>query len=275
MHSKILCSTGALIGKPNGRNHRLLRELAGELNCDGFEFMMYSSWYEKAEEIVSDLLKMRLCIPVMHCEKHIGEALSKNGEGDWKTAFRLFEINCRMAQQLKAEKLVLHLWDGEFSDRNFANNRKALGELIPAAKEYGLDLLVENVVCNVEDPMKHWTELAAEYPEVHFVFDTKMAAFHGQMGLLFREEYQWLWENGHIRHLHINDYGGGYMEWAKLRTLAIGDGTIDFEPFFRLLKEKHYAGDFTVEATAFDAAGTVNTEKLNRSFSYIRERLQA
>lgn len=275
MHSKILCSTGALIGKPNGRNHKLLREFTGQLNCDGFEFMMYNSWYEKAEEIVSDLLEMQLCIPVMHCEKHIGEALSKNGEGDWETAFRRFEINCRMAQQLKAEKLVIHLWDGEFSDRNFANNRKALGELIPAAKEYGIDLLVENVVCNVEDPMKHWTELAAEYPEVQFVFDTKMAAFHGQMGLLFQEEYQWLWENGHIRHLHINDYGGGYMEWAKLRALAIGDGTIDFEPFFRLLKEKHYAGHFTVEATAFDAMGTVNTEMLNRSFSYIRERLQA
>lgn len=275
MQGRILCSTGALIGKPNGRNYKLLGGLAGQLDCDGFEFMMYDSWYEKEEEILSDLAEMRLCIPVMHCEKHIGEALSKNGEGDWETAFRLFEINCRMAQQLGAGKMVIHLWDGEFSDRNFANNREALGELMPIAEGNGLDLLVENVVCNREDPMKHWTELAAEYPKVHFVFDTKMAAFHGQLELLFREEYQWLFENGHIRHLHINDYGGGYMEWAKLRTLAIGDGTIDFEPLFRLFKEKGYTGDFTVEATAFDASGAIDTEKLNRSFSYIRERLQA
>ena len=162
MHGKILCSTGAFIGRPNGRNHKLLREFAGRLACDGFEFMMYDSWYEKEEEILSELTELRLCIPVMHCEKHIGEALSKNGEGDWKTAFRLFEINCRMARQLGAEKLVIHLWDGEFSDRNFANNRKALGELMPIAAAYGLDILVENVVCNVENPMKHWTELAAE-----------------------------------------------------------------------------------------------------------------
>lgn len=37
----ILCSTGALIGKPNGRDYRLLESLSEKLNCDGFEFMMY------------------------------------------------------------------------------------------------------------------------------------------------------------------------------------------------------------------------------------------
>ena len=274
MSGKILCSTGALIGKPNGRNHKLLRELTKELNCDGYEFMMYSSWYDKVEEIVSDLREMELCIPVMHCEKHIGEALSKNGEGDWETAFHMFDINCGMARELGAKKLVIHLWDGEYSDRNFANNRKALGELMPLAASYGLDLLVENVVCNVEDPMKHWVELAAEYPEVHFVFDTKMAAFHDQMKLLYLPEYQWLWDKGHIKHLHVNDYGGGYMEWAKLRTLAIGDGNVEFEPFFALVKEKQYAGDFTLEATAFDTTGAVHTEKLNRCIEYVRRQMK-
>lgn len=273
MNSKILCSTGALIGRPNGRNHKLLYELTKQLSCDGYEFMMYDSWYDKSEEIVADLQEMKLCIPVMHCEKHIGEALSKNGERDWETAFRLFEINCGMAKRLGAEKLVIHLWDGEYSDRNFINNHKALGELLPMAESYGLDLLVENVVCNVENPMKHWVELAEAYPEVHFVFDTKMAAFHNQMKLIYAPEYQWLWDKGHIKHLHVNDYGGGYMEWAKLRTLAIGEGNIEFGPFFRLLKEKNYTGHFTIEATAFDAAGAVHTEKLNRCFDYIRERL--
>ena len=273
MSSKILCSTGALIGRPNGRNHRLLREFTKQLNCDGFEFMMYSTWYEKADEIVADLQEMQLCIPVMHCEKHIGEALGQNGEGEWETAFRLFEINCRMAEQLKAGKMVIHLWDGEFSDRNFANNRKALGELLPMAERYGLDLLVENVVCNVENPMKHWEELAEEYPQVHFVFDTKMAAFHDQMNLIYKKEYQWLWDKNHIKHLHVNDYGGGYMEWAKLRTLAIGEGNIDFEPFFRLIKEKNYTGDFTLEATAFNSEGVVDIEKLNRSVEYVKSQI--
>ena len=43
--SKILCSTGCLIGRPNGRNYHLIREFAKELHYDGLEFMMYSDWY--------------------------------------------------------------------------------------------------------------------------------------------------------------------------------------------------------------------------------------
>lgn len=41
--NQILCSTGALIGIPNGRDYRLLEKLSGKLNCDGYEFMMYST----------------------------------------------------------------------------------------------------------------------------------------------------------------------------------------------------------------------------------------
>ena len=95
--NEILCSTGALIGRPNGRNHRLLEEFVPQLNCDGFEFMMYDTWYEKADEVVADLQAMKLHIPVMHCEKRIGEAISL---GKTEEAFRLFRANCEIAQRL-------------------------------------------------------------------------------------------------------------------------------------------------------------------------------
>ena len=36
---KILCSTGALLGKSNNRDYKLLKELSTKLTCDGFEFM--------------------------------------------------------------------------------------------------------------------------------------------------------------------------------------------------------------------------------------------
>ena len=61
--SEILCSTGALLGNSNGRDYRLLEKLAKELNCDGFEFMMYSSWYDEVEELKSVLSEMKLYIP--------------------------------------------------------------------------------------------------------------------------------------------------------------------------------------------------------------------
>lgn len=267
---EVLCSTGALIGRPNGRDYHLLEELAGRLSCDGFEFMMYDSWYGEQDEIVTFLRKLGLHIPVMHCEKRIGETISIGGAEGSAEAFRLFEINCRMARALRAEKLVLHLWDGLTSDSNFENNLEAYGELSRIAERYGIMILVENVVCNVGSPFGHWRQLAERYPDIGFVFDTKMAAFHQEEGLLYQPEYAWLWNRQHIRHYHVNDYGGGYKEWAKLRTLPIGAGHVDFGRFFDCVLRSGYDGTFTVEATAFGQDGRVDTKMLNGCFSKIR-----
>lgn len=271
--SEILCSTGALIGKPNNRDYRLLKPLSEKLSCDGFEFMMYSSWYEKADEIAEELTGLEIKTPVMHCEKHIGEAIGRNEKGDLEKALRLFTTNCKIARAIGAGKMVLHLWDGMVSDSNFQNNLQAYKLLSDISREYGVDLLVENVVCNRENPMQHWCELAEWYPDIHFVFDTKMAAFHQQLEMLYQEEYSWLWRKGHIRHFHVNDYAGGYMEWSKLRTLPIGEGHIDFEEFFSFVRSIGYDGTLTVEATAFNEEGEVNTDMLNHCFQYIREHL--
>lgn len=267
--SEILCSTGALIGRPNGRDYRLLVPLAEQLSCDGLEFMMYSSWYEEVPELLKVLSELPIPLPAMHCEKHIGEKISQGGEENLKEALRLFEINCRIAESIQAKKLVIHLWDGLTSDRNFKNNKKAYPQLAALAKAYKIDLLVENVVCNCKTPMERLAELAEAYPEVHFVFDTKMAEFHGQLTLLYEEEYNWLWKENHIRHYHVNDYAGGCLDWSNLRTLPVGRGQIDFERFFAHVRRTGYQGTYTVEATAFGADGSVDTAMLNDQFKRI------
>ena len=119
--------------------------------------------------------------------------------------------------------------------------------------------------------MKHWCELAEKYPDIHFVFDMKMAAFHEQLDLLYEKKYEWLWREGHIRHYHVNDYAGGYMDWRNLRTLPIGKGHIDFERFFDHIAQIGYKGTYTVEATAFNKEGTVDVDMLNGQFRRIRE----
>ena len=268
---QVLCSTGALIGMPNNRNYKLLKQLSEKLSCDGYEFMMYSSWYDESDRIADYLQSIGLFTPVMHCEKHIGEAISRNETDE---ALRLFTINCQMAKKIQAKKLVIHLWDGILSDGNFQNNLETYRQLADISNRYGLCLLVENVVCNRQNPMKHWLELAGRYPDVHFVFDTKMAAFHNQLGLLYQEEYSWLWKDGYIKHYHINDYAGGYMEWEKLRSLPIGEGNINFGEFFSFIRKIKYNDTFTVEATAFNQQGEVNTDMLEQCFRYIRQKLQ-
>lgn len=264
---KIICSTGALLGRPNNRNYRLLETLAPQLNCDGFEFMMYSTWYEEVDTLINTIKSLKLQIPVMHCEKHIGEAIS---QGDFAEAYHRFQINCDIAKELGAESMVVHLWDGITSDAHFPNNMEAYRHLREIADAKHINIFIENVVCNHEDPMKHWCELREHFPDIRFVFDTKMAAFHNQMDLLYEEQFQWLWKENHICHYHVNDYAGGYMEWDKLRTLPIGQGRVDFGRFFAFIQEIGYRGTFTVEATAFDQSGVVDIDMLNRQFTILR-----
>ena len=271
MH-QILCSTGALIGRPNGRDYRLLKQFCPQLECDGFEFIMYSTWYDETEPITEVLTSLGVNIPVMHSEKSIAEHVAKGGEEEDKEAFRLFEINCRMAEAIGAKKMVIHLWNGLISDTHFENNLRAYPAFREIAEKHGLTLLVENVVC-LQEPMSHWVELYRHYPEIRFVFDTKMADFHRQLDLLYQPEYDWLWKENHILHYHVNDYGGGYMDWSNLKVLQLDKGHIDFDRFFRFVGKTGYAGDFTFEGTGFDHTGNVNIRNLNDQFARAREYL--
>ena len=267
---KVLCSTGALLGKPNGRDYRLLERLSKELNCDGFEFMMYNDWYEGMEEMLVYLKQLKLYIPVVHCEKSIGRCFGIGTEEELVRGFKMFEKDCHLAKKLSAEKLVLHLWGGMVSDSNFESNLTSYEKLAAIAQEYELELMIENVVCNVKEPMTRWCQLVERYPEVSLIFDTKMAAFHGQLELLYTKEYEWLWKDGYIRHYHVSDYGGGLMDWANLRSLPIGKGNINFDAFGDFLRKTGYKGMITVETTGFDSEGNIDVEMLNECIEKVR-----
>lgn len=266
----LLCSTGTFVGRPNGRNHRLILENAPHLHCDGFEFMMYENWYEKQNLILSDLVSSGLSFPVVHVDKLVGELISRGQEGDIETALSNFERNCAVAQALGAKLLVLHLWNGKPSDAHIERNIAQFAALNSMAKAHHLMLTVENVVCNCRDPLTHWHALAHHYPDIHFTFDTKMAAFHSQLEQHYCPELTWLWQNGRIVHLHVNDYGGGHMDWANLRTLHPGQGHIDFDRFFAYIKSVGYCGHITAEASSMLPDGSTDLATLNQTLDFLR-----
>ncbi|MBR1585086.1 MAG: sugar phosphate isomerase/epimerase [Clostridia bacterium] len=269
---QVLCSTGALIGRPNGRDWRLLADCGEKLRCDGYEFMMYDTWYDQLDQIVPFLHALSLPVVTFHCEKRIGEEISLHGPEGWGEAVRKFEINCQLAAELKAGLMVLHLWDGVTSDRYFDRNLAAYPVLAKIARRYGVRLTVENVVCNQADPKSHWEALLQRYPDVAFTFDTKMAAFHDQLEGMYAPENRRLWD--HVAHLHVNDYAGGYMDWARLQTLHLGKGRLNFDRLFAFLREIGYDGDYTVEATSFLPDGVIHWEDLNRSVQRVRDYLK-
>jgi len=267
MSGKVLVTTGALIGRPNGRDYRLLEGLAKQLKCDGFEFMMYSTWQDERSEIVDYLKATGLDFPTVHCQKGIGEDIA---EGNLSEGLSRFDGDCLMAEQIGAKLVVLHLWNGRISDSHMGRTLLSVPELQKIAAAHGVTLAIENVVCNMESPLEHFDQLLSLYPDVSFTFDTKMSAFHGELYRMASDECERFWD-GHIKHIHVNDYKGGYMDWDNLRTLPIGAGNIDFSRVFDHIHKTSYDGDYTIEATAFDQNGVVDTAMLNDCVGKLRK----
>lgn len=267
--NKVYCSTGAVIGRPNGRDITLLNKCKDRLNCDGYEFLMYDTWYTELDKIRGFMSTFNKPIPVFHTEKKIGELIGNNTPEDDETAYGLFEINCKLANELGSRKLVLHLWNGIVSDKNLTHNIECYGVLRDIAKSHGLELTVENVICGYNDPISNLKKLIDKYPEATITFDTKMAEFHKQLDLLYNESTADIFER--ISHIHINDYKGGYKDWDNIRTLHLGRGQIDFVKLFGFLKQKKYKGDFTVEATSFNQNGVIDFDSLNETLSIVRK----
>lgn len=288
--NQILCSTGALLGKSNNKDFRLLKSIAEDLDCDGLEFMVYSTWYPEINELIKVLNESKLNIPVVHCHKTLGESLcgvtvkydenqnllvhemtEDEDRANFENGLELFKKNVLVASSIGAEKMVLHLWNGLASDRKIEKNIERYEILRDIAKSENVDLMVENVVCNVHDPLYDIDLLHKTYPDVSLVFDTKMAEFHGQTMDIFEPAWDWMLKDGNVKHLHINDYNGGIKDWNNLNVLPIGKGHVDFDTFFNKLSGYKYKGDYTIEATALnDATGKVDFDMLNKCFGDLR-----
>lgn len=258
----LLTSTGSFVTRRNGRDHTLIPKVAPLLRCDGLELMMYDTWYEKIDQVAAAL--SGLTVPVVHCDKMVGEKISL---GDPVTALADFKENCRLARLVGAEKLVLHLWNGIPSDWHFERNLNAFGDLWRVAEAEGLLLTVENVVCGKGSPLARMAELQQRYPFARFTFDTKMAAFHRELDAAYEPVNGWLWQ-GPVAHIHINDFGGGYKDWANIRVLHPGEGWIDLPRAAAFLKEVGYEGTVTSEAGAILPDGTPDLNRINRTLDY-------
>ncbi len=265
---RIFPSTGAFIGRVNGRDHRAFLGVADLLDSDCFEFMMYESFYGRTDAILSDFLATGLSFPVFHIEKRVGELIGLGGEENRREAERRFLENCRAAVRLGAEKLVFHLWNGVASDRTFAAHHAAYASFAETARAHGLLLTVENVVCAVGDPLSHFGELAAAYPDISFTFDTKMAAFHRQEQLLFAPVLE-----GRLAHIHFNDYAGTPGDFSGLAVLHLGEGRLALPAIANALLARGYDETVTLECGCMRPDGSLTPEKMNASLALARRLL--
>ena len=271
---KVLCSTGALITRFNGRDPRLIKGFLPRIEADGLEFMIYPAWDEKLPEVTKTMRRLirddGAFIPVLHMDKRIGELLSEGEEKGVREARLRFSRCCDIACELSAKLLVLHLWGGPASDRHIERNLAELPAFMEEAEALGLQLTVENVICGGKTPLVHIKRIMEALPAARFTIDTKMAEFHRELPATIACDELW---QGRVKHLHVNDYAGGERDFKDLRVMHFGEGHVDFAPFFDKVKESGYEGFATVESTSVLPDGTVDFERLNASLNAVRKGL--
>ena len=269
MTCPIYVSSGAFIGRGNGFSPDGFLSVCRGYDCDGFEFMMYRAWYGELDAVLARFRASGVAFPTFHCDKTIGEGFFSGDAAEKQNALARFRENCRAAATLGSRLLVFHLWNGLPSDRNIGRHIDALADLYRIANEYGVLLTVENVICAARDPLTHFDAILARYPDARFTFDTKMAAFHDQMGEICSPARRAL--AGRIAHVHLNDYGGGVRDFSDLRVLHLGEGRIDFAPFVACLEEVGYSGAVTLECSCFSSQdGAWTPEKMTGSLALAR-----
>jgi sugar phosphate isomerase/epimerase len=148
-----------------------------------------------------------------------------------------------LAAELGAGKVVFHPssdawelgWD-EAETREFVHD--ALDELVPAARERGLEPCLENVVSSYYDATT-FPELLERYPAASMTFDISHALL---AGLDEREQADFLRAHAdRVAHLHLVDTRSGDEH------LHPGMGDIDFETVLAGAADAGWSGTATLE----------------------------
>lgn len=269
MNNKIYCSTGTFTGQKNGYNHKLVIEYSNKLHCDGFEIMIDEDWYNMLDTVIYDYKINSISCPVIHADKNIGDTTESL---DMDKYVELWKMNCNFGAEIGANKVVAHIWGTPNSDKNPEFIYKRYGILLKIAKEYNLDLLVENVVCTHKSPLEHLENLARIYPEIGLTIDTRHGQFHAEMDKICQSP---IWTNGNIRHIHISEFAGGYKDWNGFKLIPQpGKGDVNYDEFFKHLKDINYLGTLTLEAPSIPQEEGVDIATLNDSLDFIRNGLR-
>lgn len=270
---RLYCSTGTIISKYNGFDYTLmntvLTPIVRELSLDGCEFMMLTVFYEKFDEIVSYMEKVGMTFPVLHSDKEIGVLLGTGKEEDDREALRRFAANCAFARRLSADRIVIHLWGGLVSDKNSTHNISMIPAICDIAEKHGVTPLIENIPCAAADPISHWEEINALDSRARFIYDTRFGEFHRQNPDIPRHPF---FKSGLVEHMHISDFLGEKGDFTRLRPiLHPGEGQIDFHRIFSDIEENGYRGSITLESPVVFEDGSLDTDKLRRTLSFIKE----
>lgn len=248
---RILCSTGAVTRHPTRADHRLIAD-ARDLPCTGFELSIYPSWVDDADRVAREIAAVGLRIETAHADKTVGARLSEGEAG----AVERLEGSALIARVAGARLLVLHLWELPLGDRNLERNLELLPACADVAERHGLTLGVETIPCSVGSPLANVARAVEREPRCVAVLDTEFLAYHGELGRALDDGLP-------VGHVHVKDFAGELRnDDPRLRYLLPGEGALDIDGFLTRLADSGYDGAATLEASAIDPDGELDTTRL-------------
>jgi sugar phosphate isomerase/epimerase len=266
---QLLCSTGTFTRHPDQPSHRAILRYGPLLPADGLELLIYPSWHAQTVLVAQELAATGLRFPVAHAEKGIGAALGSAEADKLTQGLQRLAANCRLAADVGAGLVVLHLWDLPDSDEHLARNLAALEDCLELATRAGVELAVETVPCRRADPLGNVRRVLERYPRCWVTLDTEFLAFHDQLEAAL--DADWLWESGRVCHVHVKDYDGCmWAEGGSRRYLHPGEGHIDFAHFFSALRRRGFDGAASLEASGM-RGGDIDVKWLVDSLNTLRE----
>jgi|SRR5579859_7325764 len=272
--SSLLCSTGAFTrsSSPGWESYQAILRYGPLLEADGLEVLFYSSWYPDVEHIAGELRASGLRFPVIHTEKGIGPALGSAEPEEQAQGIKQLAVNCRFASQVGARLAVLHLWGWPGSDEHLERNLEMLAACLTTAAEEGLELAIETLPCVRADPLSNVQRAIEQDERCLVALDTEFLALYQQLEASL--EATWLWQGGHVRHVHIKDYDGLVAEPdGRRRFLHPGDGHIDFAGFFKGLAAQGFRGSISLEASGLQRDCSIDIERIQASLAFLRKLL--
>jgi len=242
-----LLPTGSITRNPDFTDHARIRQFvpAGEL-----ELSIYGGW----DESVIDELQ-GLPFVTAHADKRTGATLSTD-EPD----IARFALDCRIARELGAGLVVLHLWELPDGDRHLERNLDRLPALLDIAEEHGLTLAVETIPCTAGTPIDNVRRACERDPRCRVTLDTEFLAAHGQL-----EDALDLGEL--IAHVHVKDFHPDVWNTKPRRYLLPGEGVLDLDGFLARLP---YDGTVTLEMSAVRDDGTIDADRLDLASAWLR-----
>ncbi len=162
--------------------------------------------------------------------------------------------------ELEMDLLTVHLWlDSRFVSRPALECKvELLREVVSKAAEKGITVCLENLS---ESPEQMALALEA-LPALHLTLDVGHAELLSRGNLAAGFLDRWPHRIGHI-HLHDNRGGGSPADDLHL---PVGEGIIDFERFFGLVRQVGYRGTMTLE---------LRPEEIGRCLPYVRRLLES